>query len=89
MPNKIKNGISSCLLGNSVRDDGVNKLDQYLIDTFGPFIEWVPICPEVESGMSVPREPMQLVKDAEKTRLITIETRKDVADVLMRWVGEN
>jgi uncharacterized protein YbbK (DUF523 family) len=85
MPAIIKLGISSCLLGNNVRYDGGNKLDQYLIDTFGRFIEWVPVCPEVEAGLSVPREPMQLVTDGLRTRLFTIETRKDLTDVLARW----
>ncbi len=81
----IKLGISSCLLGNNVRYDGVNKLDQYLMDTFGRFVEWVPVCPEVEAGLSVPREPMQLVADDSRTRLITIATKQDRTDVLMRW----
>src|SRR5574341_910734 len=85
MANKIKLGISSCLLGNNVRFDGGNRFDQHLMDTFGPFVEWVPICPEVEAGLTVPREPMQLVVDGGKTRLITIETGKDLTDVLMRW----
>ena len=84
---KIRIGISSCLLGNNVRYDGGNKLDQYLIDTFGRFVEWVPVCPEVEAGLSVPREPMQLVADGLRTRLFTIETRKDLTDVLARWTA--
>jgi len=88
MSTKIKIGISACLLGNNVRYDGGNKLDQHLIDTFGPIVEWVPICPEAESGMSVPREPMQLVSDKEKVRLITIETKKDMTDMLLRWTKE-
>jgi len=88
MPNKIKIGISSCLLGNNVRYDGGNKLDRHLIDTIGPLVEWVPVCPEVESGMSVPREPMQLVNNEETIRLITIETGRNLTDVLLRWTSE-
>ncbi len=82
---KIKIGISSCLLGENVRYDGGNKLDRYLMDTFGHIVEWVPFCPEVEAGLCVPREPMQLVSEARKTRLITIETKQDRTDVLARW----
>jgi len=81
----IKLGISSCLLGNNVRYAGDNKLDQYVIDTFGRFVEWVPICPEVEAGLSVPREPMQLVSDNSRTRLITIKTQQDRTDPIVRW----
>ena len=85
MLTKIKIGISSCLLGENVRYDGGHKLDQYLMDTFGHIVEWVPFCPEVEAGLSVPREPMQLVGEARRTRLITIETKRDRTDVLTRW----
>lgn len=88
MSKKIKIGISSCLLGNNVRYDGGNKLDQYLIDTLGRMVIWVPICPEVESGLPVPREAMQLVADGPRICLITIETKQDRTDVLTRWREE-
>ena len=61
MKDKIKIGISSCLLGQKVRYDGGHKLDRYLTETLGKFVVWVPVCPEVESGLSVPREAMRLV----------------------------
>jgi uncharacterized protein YbbK (DUF523 family) len=83
--NKIKLGISSCLLGENVRYDGGNKLDRYLMDAFGHVVEWVPFCPEVEAGLTVPREPMQLVHEARGMRLITIETKQDRTDGLTRW----
>lgn len=88
MPKKIKIGISSCLLGNNVRYDGGNKLDQYLIDTLGRMVIWVPICPEVESGLPVPREAMQLVAIGPRICLITMETKQDRTDVLTRWAEE-
>jgi uncharacterized protein YbbK (DUF523 family) len=87
MTNKIKIGISSCLLGNIVRYDGGHKLDPYLRDTLGRIVEWAPVCPEVEAGLPVPREAMQLVGNAAKPRLITIETRIDRTDSLLRWAG--
>jgi uncharacterized protein YbbK (DUF523 family) len=83
--NKIKLGISSCLLGENVRYDGGNKLDRYLMDAFGHIVEWVPFCPEVEAGLTVPREPMQLVDEARGMRLITIETKRDRTNGLIRW----
>src|SRR5689334_597763 len=46
----VRVGISSCLLGEAVRFDGGHKRDAFLTDTFGRFVEWVPVCPEVESG---------------------------------------
>jgi len=56
MSEKISVGISSCLLGEKVRYDGGHKLDHYLKDTLGLYVSWVPVCPEVETGLPVPRE---------------------------------
>lgn len=44
----IRLGVSSCLLGNEVRFDGGHKRDRFVTDLLGNFIEWVPVCPEVE-----------------------------------------
>jgi uncharacterized protein YbgA (DUF1722 family)/uncharacterized protein YbbK (DUF523 family) len=59
----IRIGISSCLLGQKVRFDGGHKRDSFLTDTLGRYVEWVPVCPEVEVGMGTPRETVHLVRD--------------------------
>jgi uncharacterized protein YbbK (DUF523 family) len=86
MTTKIKIGISSCLLGRNVRYDGGHRLDPYLKDTLGQVVDWVPVCPEVEAGLSVPREAMQLVSGPDTTRLVTIETRIDHTGRMTQWV---
>jgi uncharacterized protein YbgA (DUF1722 family)/uncharacterized protein YbbK (DUF523 family) len=63
----IRIGISSCLLGQKVRYDGGHKRDNFLVETLGRFVEWVPVCPEVEVGMGTPRETVHLVRDANRT----------------------
>jgi len=83
MHTKIKIGISACLLGKNVRYDGGNRLEQGLLDALGPLVEWVPLCPEVAVGMSVPREPMQLVELGGRTRLITIGKKIDQTDAFL------
>ena len=65
----IRIGISTCLLGQNVRYDGGHKRDAFLVETFGRFVEWVPVCPEVEVGLGTPRESMRLVKDDGDVRL--------------------
>jgi uncharacterized protein YbgA (DUF1722 family)/uncharacterized protein YbbK (DUF523 family) len=82
---KIKLGISSCLLGNPVRYDGGHKLDQFLTDTLGRYVDWVPVCPEVESGLPVPREAMHLVGDPEAPRLVTIRSNVDHTSRMRQW----
>jgi uncharacterized protein YbgA (DUF1722 family)/uncharacterized protein YbbK (DUF523 family) len=82
---KIKLGISSCLLGNPVRYDGGHKLDHFLTGTFGNYVEWLPVCPEVESGLPVPREAMHLVGDPEDPRLVTVRSGVDHTSRMKRW----
>ena len=82
---KIKLGISSCLLGKEVRYDGGHKLDHFFTDTLGHYVEWVPVCPEVECGLSVPREAMRLVGDPENPRLVTIRTKVDHSARMANW----
>jgi len=60
----VRLGISSCLLGQEVRYDGGHKRDVFLIETLGRHVEWVPVCPEIEAGMGVPREPIRLERVA-------------------------
>jgi len=71
-------GISSCLLGEEVRYDGQHQRDRYLTDTVGKFVEWVPVCPEVECGLPTPREAMRLVGDPEDPVLVTRRSGRDV-----------
>jgi len=82
---KIKLGISSCLLGENVRYDGAHKLDAYLKDKLGKLVEWVPVCPEIECGLGVPREPMHLIGSLESLRLVTRNSRIDHTDKMLEW----
>ena len=82
---KIKLGISTCLLGENVRYDGGHKLDRFLTDTLGQYVEYVPVCPEVECGLGVPRESMHLEGDPDSPRLVTIRTKQDMTDRMVKW----
>ena len=82
---KIRLGISSCLLGNMVRYDGGHKLDEFLVRTLGAYVEYVPVCPEVECGMSIPREALRLVGDPSAPRLLTVKTKKDYTGQMTDW----
>jgi uncharacterized protein YbgA (DUF1722 family)/uncharacterized protein YbbK (DUF523 family) len=84
---KIRIGISSCLLGEKVRYDGGHKWDRFVTDTLGKHFEWTPVCPEVEYGLPVPREPMHLEGDPASPRLITTKSRKDHTEGMGRWVA--
>lgn len=82
---KIKIGVSSCLLGNSVRYDGGHKLDRFLRDTLGQYVDYVPVCPELECGLGVPREAMRLEGNPASPRLMTRQSRKDMTETMSAW----
>jgi uncharacterized protein YbbK (DUF523 family) len=90
---KPRVGISRCLLGDDVRYDGTNKLSTAVTE-LTPFVEWVPICPEVEVGMGVPREPIQLLRrgdgvrsGSESVRLKGTQSGEDWTDRMNRWAA--
>jgi uncharacterized protein YbgA (DUF1722 family)/uncharacterized protein YbbK (DUF523 family) len=79
----IRIGVSSCLLGEQVRFDGGHKRNDFLTETLGRFVEFVPVCPEMEIGLGVPRESIRLVrngKDADAIRLVGNKTGLDHTD---------
>jgi uncharacterized protein YbbK (DUF523 family)/uncharacterized protein YbgA (DUF1722 family) len=72
-------------LGQDVRYDGGDKKDAFLTDTFGRYIDWTPVCPEVEAGMGVPREPVRLVGDASNPLMIGERSSKDWTEAMRRF----
>jgi len=88
MEDKIRLGISTCLLGENVRYDGGHKRDRFIIETLGQFVEFVPVCPEVECGLPIPRESMHLAGDPESPRLVTTRTKVDHTERMLTWAGK-
>jgi uncharacterized protein YbgA (DUF1722 family)/uncharacterized protein YbbK (DUF523 family) len=82
---KIRLGISSCLLGENVRYDGGHSHDRFLTDTLGQYMEYIPVCPEVGCGLPVPREAMHLEGDPASPLLMTIHTRQDITERILSW----
>lgn len=81
----IRIGVSSCLLGQRVRFDGGHKKDDFLVDQLGRFVEWVPVCPEVESGMGTPRPTLRLVRDGDGVRMLETRSGRDHSAAMRRF----
>ena len=79
---KPRIGISSCLLGREVRYDGGHKRDRFVMDVLAPLVTYVPVCPEMELGMGVPREPIRLERGG---RLVGVESRTDHTEAMRRF----
>jgi uncharacterized protein YbgA (DUF1722 family)/uncharacterized protein YbbK (DUF523 family) len=84
---KPRLGVSACLLGEEVRYNGGHKRDRFLTDVLGPYVQWVPVCPEVEIGLGTPRPAIRLVQIGGETRLVAPESGADHT-VAMREYGE-
>jgi uncharacterized protein YbgA (DUF1722 family)/uncharacterized protein YbbK (DUF523 family) len=82
---RIRIGVSSCLLGHEVRFDGGHKRDAFLVETFGRYVEWVPVCPELELGLGVPRPTLRLQRDGEDVRLLMPSTGQDHTAAVRRF----
>ncbi len=85
MQGKIRVGVSSCLLGNPVRYDGGHKHDRYITDILGKYFDFVPVCPEVECGLPIPREAMRLLGDPETPRLVTSRSGIDLTEKMIGY----
>src|SRR5437764_13438392 len=86
-PPKLRIGISACLLGQEVRYNGGHKRDAFLTDTFGRYVEWVAVCPEVELGMGTPRPPVRLERHGGEVRLRMPSTGEDLTAPMRAWAG--
>lgn len=82
---KIRLGISSCLLGERVRFDGGHKLDRFLTETLGRYVDYVPVCPEVEIGLPTPREALRLVGQPDAQRLVFSRSGEDLTERMTAW----
>ncbi|MDE3156245.1 MAG: DUF1722 domain-containing protein [Acidobacteriota bacterium] len=78
-------GISACLLGEQVRFDGGHKRDGFLVDTLGKYVEWVPVCPEVEVGMGTPREAVRLVGRPDALQMLGVRSGADHTEAMVRY----
>jgi uncharacterized protein YbgA (DUF1722 family)/uncharacterized protein YbbK (DUF523 family) len=85
METKIRLGISTCLLGEKVRYDGGHKLDHFLRDTLGQYVEYFPVCPEVEMGLPTPREALRLVEKEDGPHLVFSRSGEDVTEPMLAW----
>ena len=90
MASRPRVGISRCLLGDEVRYDGGHKHEPSLIAALAPHVELIAVCPELEVGMGVPREPIQLVAsapDAAAVRLAGVESGIDWTGRMQAWAA--
>jgi uncharacterized protein YbgA (DUF1722 family)/uncharacterized protein YbbK (DUF523 family) len=90
MNTKIPVAISRCLLGENVRYNGDHKHNRFCTGVLAEFFEFVPVCPEVEAGMPIPRKPIRLVMqpDAQIRALESDNAEMDVTADLSKQADQ-
>ena len=82
---EVRIGISACILGQRVRWDGGHKRDGFIVDTFGRFVKFVPLCPEVEIGLGIPRETIRLEGKPGALRLVAPKSGRDLTGTMRAY----
>ena len=84
---KPRIGVSACLLGQRVRYDGSDKRQPWTDAELAERVEWLPVCPEVELGLGVPRETIQLEPGPSGIALLATQTRRDLTKAMREWAA--
>lgn len=71
--------ISKCIEFESCRYNG-QIIRSPFVNELRPYVEFQPICPEVEIGLGIPRDPIRVIKKQGKRRLMQPATGRDVTD---------
>jgi uncharacterized protein YbgA (DUF1722 family)/uncharacterized protein YbbK (DUF523 family) len=88
MEERVRIGVSRCLLGEKVRYDGGHKRDPYITEILAKHFDFLGLCPEVEYGLPVPRESMNLAGNPEHPRLVMTKRGADYAADMEKWAGQ-
>ncbi|RPI27535.1 MAG: DUF1722 domain-containing protein [Acidobacteria bacterium] len=84
-PTRLKIGVSSCLLGMKVRYDGGHKDDAFVHQTLADYVDFVPVCPEVEIGLGTPRETIRLEGNPAEPRLVAPKSGRDLTETMKSY----
>lgn len=83
---KLKIGISACLMGIKCRYDGCSKPVPMIYELLKDKVDLIPICPEFNSGLGIPRPKMRLEASSRGTRVKVIENGEDKTEILADWI---
>ena len=76
--------VSKCLEFEHCRYDG-EIIANETIRALKPFVEFLPVCPEMEIGLGVPRDPIRIEFDGVRRRLVQPATGRDQTEPMERF----
>jgi len=83
----VRIGVSACLLGTAVRFNGGHQRSNYVAESLSQFVQYVPVCPEVEIGLGTPREAIRLKRSdgGGPLQLIGSRTGSDHTEAMQQY----
>ena len=81
--------VSACLLGQPVRYDGSHRRDTFISENLSTVFQLVPLCPEVEMGLGVPRPTIRLVDIKDSIHLLGVDDPSlDYTQAMSEFAGD-
>ena len=77
---------SKCLEFDNCRYNGV-RINDAFVRSLMPHVDFIPLCPEVEIGLGVPRDPIRIVTSEQGMRLVQPSTGRDVTSRMNNYIG--
>ncbi|MFD3450005.1 YbgA family protein [Microbacteriaceae bacterium 4G12] len=79
--------VSKCLEFDACRYNG-DMIPDATIKKLIPYVQFIPVCPEVEIGLGTPRETIRVIEKEQDYRLIQPSTEEDVTEKMIRFSNE-
>jgi uncharacterized protein YbgA (DUF1722 family)/uncharacterized protein YbbK (DUF523 family) len=76
--------VSKCLGFEPCRYNGAAINDAF-IDNLKRFVNFIPVCPELELGLGVPREALRIVKEHDELQLIQPKTERYFTEPMLTF----
>jgi uncharacterized protein YbbK (DUF523 family) len=73
--------MSACLEMEACRYNG-QSIRARFVPRLAEHVELIPVCPEVEIGLGVPRPPVRLVSDGDEVRMVQPATGRDLTGAM-------
>lgn len=76
--------VSKCLEFEACRYNG-DKLSDVTVRNLQPYVEFIPVCPEVEIGLGIPRETIRIVDHDGTHKLVQPSTGADLTEKMQQF----
>ncbi len=80
--------VSKCLGFAACRYNGVSLPDPF-VEQLRPYVTYLPVCPEVEIGLGVPRDPIRVVLVEDAPRLLQPSTGADMTEAMQTFAQQH